>query len=277
MRITTALFLGILFLGAVVLAPPRAAYAQETLTFRLQVRNLCETTFVINQLALYGGQSFRFSQVNYAVPPGESREIVLEGMPFRPERMTIVATKGASTYKAAISPIPYGRPVAPEEFGGCLELTATLGEALAQPPSPGPFPPSGKPLAAGMNLDQVISVLRVRGFQVREEGSRERPKLAGVDDPMLLRAIDGLSAHLIWVSAPGSLRSAIVWDDPAVDLDLLVFGLFPFGLCFQLTPPGVLAEACDRAPSGPVPGSVFAVLVINWSPQAQAYVLALSQ
>lgn len=136
-------------------------------------------------------------------------------------------------------------------------------------------PPGQKPIAPGQSLDQVLQVLKGLGFSIRQEGSKDKPKLGDVSEPMLVRAIAGLSAHVVFVSAPGSLRSVITWDQPALDLDLIVFGL-PGGFCFQLNAAGVLSETCDRPPSGPVLGAVFAVVIINWSPTPQAYVLSLS-
>jgi len=136
-----------------------------------------------------------------------------------------------------------------------------------------PPPPSEKPIVPGQSLEQVLQTLQLRGVSTRIEGSQDKPKLSDVSEPMLLRAIAGSSAQLIWISSPGTLRSVITWDNPAVDLDLIVFG-FPGGFCFQLSPPGILAETCDRPT--PVPGMVFAVLIINWSLTPQAYVLSLS-
>ncbi len=253
----------------------------QTTVIKLVFRNLCRDHITIQQVALQRGMAFSLLRTNKALAPGERWEIQAEAN-FQPEKLSLLVVIGRQTLKATISPIPYGTPVVPRELQGCLEVTAFAPGMTGEAPGPTypptqPTPPTHeKPITPGMNLDQVLSTLRARGIQIREEGSKDRPKLAGVDDPMLLRAINGFSAHLIWVSAPGSLRSVILWDNPAVDLDLIVFGLFPFGFCFQLTPPGILAELCDRAPFGPVSGSVFAVIVINWTPQTQAYVLSLS-
>ncbi|MBI1730030.1 hypothetical protein HY229_04450 [Candidatus Acetothermia bacterium] len=147
--------------------------------------------------------------------------------------------------------------------------------AIVKTTNSGGSRPGEKPVAEGQSVDQVLAALGASGVMVKQDGSQTSPKLNNVADPMFLREIDAFSAQVIWVtSGAGTLRSVITWDNPSVDLDLIVIGT---GGCFQLAPPGQLAEVCDRAPFAPVPGFVFAVIIINWSGANQAFVLSLSQ
>ena len=244
----------------------------QTVTVQLNFRNVCEQgTITIQQIAFTAGRSLDLSLVSIPIGPGQTAEFSRE-LSFVPERLAVSGTLDGRTFNVEFQPLPTGQPVRDQgEVGGCLEVFAVLEGAGTQPPSQ---PPTGqKPIFEGQSLQQVLGLLQAQGFQIRQEGSQANPKLRDLSDPMFLRAIPGFSVQVVWVGAPGTLRSVITWDNPAVDLDLLVFG---FGACFQLTPPGVLAELCDRAPSAPVPGVVFAVVIINWSPLPQAYVLSLS-
>lgn len=246
---------------------------QVQVTVTLTFTNLCEDVLItLTQIVLQSGLSLHVSVEQIELPPGESYELTRE-LSFTPRTLTVVGFMNREQFKATIDPLPYNQPFRVEETDGCLQILATL--TGQQPPTQPPTQPEAKPIVPGQNLNQVLATLQARGMSVRQEGSQTKPKLGDVSDPMLLRAISGFSAQLLWVSAPGTLRSVITWDNPSVDLDLIVFG-FPFGFCFQLNPTGILAEVCDRAPFGPVSGTVFAVLVINWSPLPQAYVLSLS-
>ncbi len=249
---------------------------QQSTTVTLTFTNVCEVRMALTQIVLRSGLSVHVSIQRIELPTNQPVERTFQ-LQFTPQQLALVGEMGGQGFKAEIDPLPYNQAIRVEETDGCLQVLATLaGQQPPTTPSPTPPGPGAKPIAPGMDLNQVLAALQARGVPVRQEGSQSKPKLGDVSDPMLLRAIPGFSAQLVWVSAPGSLRSVIAWDNPAVDLDLIVFGFFPFGFCFQLTPPGVLAELCDRPPFGPVAGTVFAVLVINWSPTPQAYVLSLS-
>jgi hypothetical protein len=246
--------------------------AQQQVEVVISFTNVCEEiSITIQQIVLAAGRSIDISFLTLQINPGETVDFTRQ-LAFTPERMGLQGTFDGQSFSLTVDPLPIGTPFRDQgEVGGCLEMLVVVSGG-EQPPTP---PPGEKPIAPGQSLEQVIEVLQAMGINVRQEGSQTSPKLPNVDDPMLLRAIAGLSAQLLWVSAPGSLRSVISWDNPAVDLDLIVFA-FPFGFCFQLNPAGLLAEICDRPPFGPVPGAVFAVLIINWSLTPQAYVLALS-
>ncbi len=245
--------------------------SQQQVTVTLTFTNVCDAYLVLTQIVLQSGLSVHVSIQRIELPYNQPVELTYQ-LAFTPQTLTIVGTMNGQDFKAVIDPLPYNEPFRVKETDGCLQVLATLaGEEV--PPSPPP--PTEKPITPGMDLNSVLAVLQAQGVSVRQEGSQTSPKLGDVSDPMLLRAISGFSAQLLWVSAPGTLRSVITWDNPAVDLDLIVFGL-PFGFCFQLNPAGILAEVCDRPPFGPVSGTVFAVLIINWSPLPQAYVLSLS-
>jgi len=259
----TLLVLGFVSGGA--LTQSQSQTVNVTLTFK----NVCEQpTITIQQIALQSGASLDLSILTLQIRPGETAEFRRQ-LRFVPTRLGVSGTLDGRTFSVTFEPLPTERPVRDQgEVGGCLEVFAVIEGGESQPPSPGQ-----KPIVEGQSLQQVLAALQAQGFQIRQEGSETNPKLRDLSDPMFLRAIPPFSVQVLWVGAPGTLRSVITWDNPAVDLDLLVFG---FGACFQLTPPGVLAELCDRAPSAPVPGVVFAVVIINWSPLPQAYVLSLS-
>jgi len=243
----------------------------QTVEVQLTFRNVCEqSTLTIQQIALTAGRSLDLSIVLIQLGPGESAQFERR-LSFVPTRLTVSGQLDGRTFSVEFEPLPTDRPARDQgEVGGCLEVFAVIEGGETQPPPPSP---GQKPIVEGQSLQQVLVALQAQGFQIRQEGSETNPKLRDLSDPMFLRAIPAFNVQVLWVSAPGTLRSVITWDNPAVDLDLLVFG---FGACFQLTPPGVLAELCDRAPSAPVPGVVFAVVIINWSPLPQAYVLSLS-
>lgn len=243
----------------------------QTVEVQLTFRNVCEQpTLTIQQIALTAGRSLDLSLVNITIPPGGSARFERR-IGFVPARLTLSGQIDGRTFSVEFEPLPTDKPARdPGAAGGCLEVFAVIEGGGPSSPQP---PPGQKPIFEGQSLQQVLSALQAQGFQIRQEGSEANPKLRDLRDPMFLRAIPAFNAQVLWVSAPGTLRAVIAWDNPVVDLDLLVFG---FGACFQLTPPGVLAELCDRAPSAPVPGIVFAVVIINWSLLPQAYVLSLS-
>lgn len=248
-----------------------SALTQQEVEVTLSFTNVCqEALLTLNQIILSAGRSLDITITNAQIRPGQTVEFS-RTLGFTPSRLDVKGGVDSQGFEVTFEPLQFNTPLRDQgEANGCLQVVVSVSGGETQPPPP---TPGTKPILPGQSLDQVLGAVEALGFSVRREGSQNDPKLGDVSDPMLLRAIPGFSAQLLWVAAPGTLRSVITWDNPAVDLDLLVFG---FGACFQLTPPGVLAETCDRAPSGPVPGVVFAVLVINWSPTTQAFVLSLS-
>ena len=197
-----------------------------------------------------------------------------------PTSLTVVGSLADVSFRAIFDPVQLNVTVGtdPNTAGGCLQIlvvdSAQDDDDNGGSPTPQPIDPdTSKPVVEGQTLNDVLGTLGANGFPVSIDGSESNPKLGNVGDPILLRAIDGFSAQVVWVSAPGSLRSVITWDNPNVDLDLLVFGL---GACFQLNGTGILAELCDRPFSGPVVGNSFAVVIINWTATPQSYTLSLS-
>ena len=114
---------------------------------------------------------------------------------------------------------------------------------------------------------------------VKEKGNEAEPGFNfDPDDPMLIGSLGPFSATLMFVTSfSGTLRSVLTWDNPAVDLDLIIFGIGGT-VCWKITPAGVLSELCDRAPWAPVfsPIGIFGVFIINFSPSYQAYVRGMS-
>lgn len=248
-----------------------SALTQQQVQVTVSISNICkENTLTIQIIQLSSGNSIDLQTFipGEQIRAGETRDFT-RTLAFTPSRLTIRGVIDQTGFSVTFDPLVLNTPVRDQgEARGCLQVTVKTGDTGGTTQ-----PPGQKPVAPGQSLDQVLGSLQGLGVSVSTEGSQANPKLPDVDDPMLLRSIGGFSAQLLFVSAPGTLRSVITWGSPAVDLDLIVIG---FGFCFQLTPPGVLAETCDRAPSGPVPGAVFAVIIINWSATPQAYVLSLS-
>jgi hypothetical protein len=248
-----------------------SALTQQEVDVTLSFTNVCQdSTLTVNQIILSAGRSLDITITAAQIRPGQTVEF-RRTLGFTPSRLDVKGSVDGQGFEVAFDPLQFNTPLRDQgEANGCLQVVVSISGGETQPPPP---PTGTKPIIPGQSLDQVLGTLQAMGLSIRTEGSQADPKLGDVSDPMLLRAIPGFSAQLLWVAAPGTLRSVITWDNPAVDLDLLVFG---FGACFQLSPAGVLAEICDRAPSGPVPGVIFGVLVINWSPTTQAFVLSLS-
>jgi len=193
-----------------------------------------------------------------------------------PSTYTVLGSFNGQEFRAIFQPVVLNQPVttSAQIAGGCLQvLFVEQGQDDDGSPTPQPTDPDSKPIVGGESLEQTLNTLQANGFQVTQDGSESSPKLSNVNDPILLRGINAFSAQVVWVSAPGLLRTVITWDNPTTDLDLLVFGI---SACFQLNPAGFLAELCDRAPQGPVTGAVFAVVVINWSASSQQYTMSLS-
>ncbi len=240
--------------------------------------NVCsQQTIVINQVMLTDGRSLDITLQEITLEPGQSSDLSKD-LSFTPTRLGLGGSINGQAFSFTIDPLPLNETFNPNQAQGCLEINVEAPGGGARIP-----PERDKPIAQGDSLQTVLNTLQLNGIQShRVEGSRSSPKLRDLNDPMFLRAIPASSFQLIWVSSgAGQLRSVITWDNPSVDLDLIVFG--NAGFCFQLNGPGDLAELCDRSAGpahgpvgGPVAGNVFAVLVINWTGQMQPYVLSLS-
>lgn len=253
--------------------------SQQGQTTTISFSNVCsQQTVVINQIMLTDGRSLDITLQEIVLEPGQSTELTKQ-LSFTPTRMGLGGTVGDRQFSFTIDPLPLNETFSPDEAQGCLQILVEASGGGTQVP-----PERDKPIAQGDSLQSVLNTLQLNGIQShRVEGSQANPKLSDLNDPMFLRAIPASSFQLVWVSSgAGQLRSVITWDNPAVDLDLIVFG--NAGACFQLNGPGILSELCDRPAEaghgpigGPVAGNVFAVLVINWTGQMQPYVLSLSQ
>jgi hypothetical protein len=265
------LSLTILFV-AMLVAGFSQTQAQSTITFTAVVSNVCsQASFSISTIFLFVGffPTFVDTHVpNLTLLPGQTYS-VNGSTSTTPTQLTITGSYNSSAFTASFTPFAFNTNYNNKDIAGaCMN-------AIVKTTSDGVGKPSEKPVAEGQSVDQVLAALGAAGEMIKQDGSQSSPKLNNVADPMFLREIDAFSAQVIWVtSGAGTLRSVITWDNPSVDLDLIVIGT---GGCFQLAPPGQLAEVCDRAPFAPVPGFVFAVIIINWSGANQAFVLSLSQ
>lgn len=237
------------------------------------VMNICDrSTLSLAQLILIG-QSTKSIQIVFGVSlkAGESKTFDFT-INETPTQLQVVGTVDGRAFTSLFSPLTIGSPQTDKE--NCLQVLVNFsGAGTGQPPTGGK-----NGLTPGQSFDQVLQTLQTSGFTVSTEGSQTKPKLSDANDPMLIRALPPLNAQLLFVaSATLTLRSVITWDRPAVDLDLIVIGIAG-SFCFQLSGSGILAETCDRAPSGPVFSAlgVFAVFIINWSPSTQAFVLSLA-
>jgi len=240
--------------------------------------NICQERLLsIQQVVLAQGPSTDVTVTNLQIEPGQTRTLTKQ-LSFTPNRIAVAGFIGDREFNFTVEEVPLNRAFTPDAAEGCVEvLIETAGGGQETPPS------VNKPISPGQSLQQVQQILQSQGIQVeRVEGSRANPKLGGVNDPMFLRGIAGQSFQLVWVSSgAGQLRSSITWDNPSVDLDLMVFG--SGGTCLQLNGLGVLSELCDRPAEpghgpvgGPVTGNTFAVLIVNWTSTTQSYVLSLS-
>jgi len=280
MRIRSMARLAVLLLLSVGLVAGSALSqsGRQGQTTTITFTNVCsQQTVVVDQIMLTDGRSLDVTIQEIVLEPGQSSELEKQ-LNFTPTRMGLGGNINGQEFSFTIDPLPLNDEFTPQEAQGCLEILVEAPGGGTQIP-----PERDKPIAQGDNLQTVLNTLSLNGIQShRVEGSQASPKLNDLNDPMFLRAIPGSSFQLVWVSSgAGQLRSVITWDNPSVDLDLIVFG--NAGACFQLNGPGILSELCDRAAEaghgpigGPVAGNVFAVLIINWSGQMQPYVLSLS-
>jgi len=258
------------------------AYTQSGRTFVASLSNVCsqQSVFVQN-ISMTAGNSTLTAMANFTMTPGFTINATFPfpnpggGVPD-PSLVEVTGVFNNEDFSALFRGIVLGQSQTnTSAAGGCLQLIVTEQQDDDDDgtPTPQPTDPDSKPITGGESLEQTLNTLTANGFQVTQDGSESSPKLSNVNDPILLRGINAFSAQVVWVSAPGLLRTVITWDNPTTDLDLLVFGI---SACFQLNPAGFLAELCDRAPQGPVTGAVFAVVVINWSASSQQYTMSLS-
>jgi hypothetical protein len=183
-------------------------------------------------------------------------------------------------------PLDVTAPVGVTQYEcGLIELSIA-GEEV--PPSEGPqLPPQLSGITPGMAPQQVLALLQARGFELAVQGSEAQPKISDASDPLIIGALGPavLTGVGYWVSGPGQLRAAVLTDQPATNMVLLVVSNFG-GFCFSLTPSGGgTALFCDRpaafAPAttfggGPVPGTVFLVLILKIGGPTMPFVLSLS-
>jgi len=277
LRLASKIFLSVIVCALIVFAPSLSkAQSQSTVDLTATVTNVCSSQTVSIQSVAWtsqeGSTSIQFVLPATTIAPGASSEFS-RSLTFTPAILTLSGAVGSSSFTVQFDPLLFNVVMTDEGLAqNCLEvIVSTSGTTddggTVQPPT------GSKPVAEGQSMEQVLAALAASGFQISQDGSQTNPKIGNVADPQLLRMSNAFTAQVIWVSAPGQLRSVINWDNPNVDLDLLVFGV---GACFQLNGTGILAEVCDRFPTGPVPGAVFAVIVINWSVVNQPFVLSLS-
>jgi hypothetical protein len=238
----------------------------------VQVTNNCDRgTLSLSQLVLSGPSTKSIQIViGVALQPGQSKSFDFT-INETPTQLLVVGAVDQRSFNSVFSPLTIGK--AQTDQANCLQVLVTFGGGTQPPPEGGK-----NGITPGEGVDQLLLTLQAHGVSVHQQGSQSKPKLGDAHDPMLLNALPPLSAQLIWVSSSsGTLSSVLTWDQPLVDLDLIVIGIGG-SFCFALTPPGILAETCDRVPFGPVvsPIGVFAVFIINWSPSTQAFVLSLA-
>ncbi len=203
-----------------------------------------------------------------SIKPGETRNFGPYELSTAPNDLTIKGYLDREPFSITIMPLLENTTY--QE--GCLQIIAYFGAA------PEERPEGEKPYYEGQTLEGVQASLAAAGIALKEKGSRAEPGLNfDPDDPMLIGSLGPFSATLMFVASPGTLRAVLTWDNPTVDLDLIIFGIGGT-VCWQLMPPGVLSELCDRPPQAPVssPIGVFGIFIINFSPTHQAYVLSWS-
>lgn len=205
---------------------------------------------------------------------------------------TSVLVRGVAEGKPFEVTVPVGQTVK----YACGTITATVAGVPPRPEIPsGPQPefPSGMPrlpLAPGMPPAQILAALQGAGAQVEVQGSEAKPKLGDADDPILVGAFpSGLAATALWVSTTGSLRVAVTHDRPSAFIWLWVVPVPNVWNTAMAWSPlaGALSVSVDRAQvyqpltqwgNGPVPGTLFFVLVIKWDlGPAMPFVISLSQ
>ncbi|MGQ9601665.1 MAG: hypothetical protein ACUVQU_03785 [Candidatus Bipolaricaulia bacterium] len=185
-------------------------------------------------------------------------------------------------------PLDVTAPIGVTQYECGLIEFSIVGEEVPPTPTEGPqLPPQLSGLAPGMAPAQVLALLQARGFELTVQGSEAQPKISDASDPLLIGALGPaiLTGVGYFVSGPGQLRAAVLTDQPTTNMVLLVVSNFG-GFCFSLTPPGGgVTLFCDRpaafAPAttfggGPVPGTVFLVLILKIGGPTMPFVLSLS-
>jgi len=197
------------------------------------------------------------------------------------ERPTAVNIRGMIEQQR---PLDVTAPLGVTEYECGLIEFLIVGEEV--PPEEPQLPPELRGISPGMTPQQILALLQARGFELVIQGSEAQPKISDVDDPLIIGALGPaiLTGVGYWVSGPGQLRAAVLTDRPGTNMVLLVIS--NLGLCFSLTPPGGgVALFCDRpaafAPvttfgGGPVPGTVFLVLILKIGGPTMPFVLSLS-
>lgn len=177
----------------------------------------------------------------------------------------------------------------------CGQITA-ISEGEEQPPEEEEQPPpqqgrarlpsSLQGISPGSSPQDVLNQLRRSGADLEVQGSRNRPKLGNVADPMMIGSLgNGFAATAYWVNGPGQLRAVVTWDRPSTSMVLLVVSSTN-NFCASVPPTGGGIEVSCDAPASteplttignaPVPGNTFLVVAVKLSGPAQHYVLSLS-
>lgn len=199
------------------------------------------------------------------------------------EKPTAVNIRGTINLQQALD---VTAPIGTTQYAcGLIQLSLPGEEA---PPSEGPqLPPQLSGLAPGMTAQQALAQLQANGFDLAVQGSEAQPKISDASDPLIIGALGPavLTGVGYWVSGPGQLRAAVLTDQPATNMVLLVISN-ALGFCFSITPlGGGVTLFCDRpaayAPAttfggGPVPGTVFLVLILKIGGPTMPFVLSLS-
>ncbi|MCR4405140.1 MAG: hypothetical protein NUW06_07725 [Candidatus Acetothermia bacterium] len=198
------------------------------------------------------------------------------------EKPTAVNIRGTISLQQALD---VTAPVGTTQYTcGLIKLSIPGEEAATEGPQ---LPPQLSGIAPGITPQQALAQLQANGFTLAVQGSEAEPKISDASDPLIIGALGPavLTGAGYWVSAPGQLRAAVLTDQPATNMVLLVISN-ALGFCFSITPlGGGVALFCDRpaafAPAttfggGPVPGTVFLVLILKIGGPTMPFVLSLS-
>lgn len=259
----------------------------------LFVSNQCSVTVAVGQIAWFSGNTL--VKLELKVPPTNIPSGQTVEFPFDeegdsdvvPTSVQVLGTEGGQNFNLTVE----ANSTATTQCINASYRTGRTNNDNGQSEVPNtqtdvPVPAEVAGLQ-GLTPDQAIATLQSRGVQVDVQGSQANPKLGNVDDPLIIGALaSGFQASAVWVSAPGQLRAAVTYDQPAANVVMLVFG---GGFCLSLSPTflgvGGLSVNCDRAAAlapfttiggGPVPGFVFLVLTIKLGGPTLPYVLSLS-
>jgi hypothetical protein len=268
---SSLLLVGLVFLILTGLVLGGAAQQQEVMA-TLEITNICKEDLTISAITFTKDFMPIFTQLIIppaSIPPRGTRTFGPYELKTTPNDLTLKGYLAGRPFSITIMPLLPNTPYTYKEQ--CLQVIAYF--EVEVPPQP-----EVKPYREGMSLEDVKTTLLAKGISIREKGTQAEPGFNfDPDDPMLIGALAPFSATLMFVTSPGTLRAVLTWDNPTVDLDLIIFGIGGTW-CWQIAPAGILAELCDRPPQAPVwsPMGVFAVFIINLSPSFQAYVLTWS-